>query len=312
MTVCASCGTEVDEDAIFCPTCGQPIRAGAQPELPPAPDWPAPPPRPGEPMTADRQVDAEMGSPASGATGQEPSLVAPAAPREEPAPAESAAAAEPSPMTPTPDPRTPPSREALAEVPPWRRGVAFRPTPLPPPDAATPPPAPPPADEATPSWRATPTAAVSPADVAAPTPRPRATADPFGPAGIIAMPETIAGWLMTIGALVGVLAILLPWREGFGYTASWGLASGMNILVVIALLAVLVVLLAPHLVPAIPHRDLAIAAIGLVGVGIGLDRLGLPLTGMGATVFLIAMILVAGGGLIAVLGLDRPTGGVRR
>lgn len=305
MTVCASCGTEVDQDAIFCPACGQPIRAGAQPELPPAPDWPAPPPRPAEPTAAGHDVAVEKGYVPPDAAGQEPFRAEPAPagaqlpPAEQPYLAGPPDVAQPPdvaappglepPPEPAPPPVQPPAPEAPADVPPWRRGVAFRPTPLPPPDTSMPPPA-----------------------ETAGSPRPPAVADPFGPAGIIVLPETIAGWLTTLGAVVGVLALFLPWREGFGYTASWGLASGINLLVGIALLALLVVLLAPHWVPAIPRRDLAIAAIGLVGVGIGLDRLGLPLTGMGATVFLIGMILVAGGGLIAELSLDRPTGGTRR
>ncbi|HLY35860.1 MAG TPA: hypothetical protein VKU35_04025 [Candidatus Limnocylindria bacterium] len=125
------------------------------------------------------------------------------------------------------------------------------------------------------------------------------------------MPGTIGDWLGTIGAAVGVLALFLPWQTGFGYTASWGLASAVNLLFGIVLLALLVGLLMPNLVPGIPRRNLWVAGIGLVGVGIGLDRLGLPLTGMGATVFLMAMLIVAGAGLLAELGLDRRTGGPR-
>lgn len=37
---CANCGTEVDDNAIFCPTCGQPIDQAAETEIPPAPAWP--------------------------------------------------------------------------------------------------------------------------------------------------------------------------------------------------------------------------------------------------------------------------------
>src|SRR5438045_9798507 len=38
---CANCGPEVDDEALFCPTCGEPINRGGEPDLPPAPDWPA-------------------------------------------------------------------------------------------------------------------------------------------------------------------------------------------------------------------------------------------------------------------------------
>jgi hypothetical protein len=34
---CASCGTEVDDTAVFCPTCGQPIEDADEVDIPPAP-----------------------------------------------------------------------------------------------------------------------------------------------------------------------------------------------------------------------------------------------------------------------------------
>lgn len=46
---CGTCGTEVDEDAAFCPSCGQPLDAAPMDEpaptaaIPQAPAWPAPP-----------------------------------------------------------------------------------------------------------------------------------------------------------------------------------------------------------------------------------------------------------------------------
>lgn len=39
---CANCGTEVDDSAVFCPTCGQPIDQADETEMPPAPAWPKP------------------------------------------------------------------------------------------------------------------------------------------------------------------------------------------------------------------------------------------------------------------------------
>lgn len=42
---CANCGTEVDDTAVFCPTCGQPIDQETETEMPPAPAWPEPEPR---------------------------------------------------------------------------------------------------------------------------------------------------------------------------------------------------------------------------------------------------------------------------
>jgi len=37
---CANCGTEVEDLAVFCPTCGQPIDEAAETEIPAAPAWP--------------------------------------------------------------------------------------------------------------------------------------------------------------------------------------------------------------------------------------------------------------------------------
>lgn len=46
---CANCGTEVDDNAVFCPTCGQPIDQATETEMPPAPSWPDPEPRASQP-----------------------------------------------------------------------------------------------------------------------------------------------------------------------------------------------------------------------------------------------------------------------
>lgn len=43
---CANCGTEVDDNAVFCPTCGQPIDQDVEAEMPAAPAWPEPEPAP--------------------------------------------------------------------------------------------------------------------------------------------------------------------------------------------------------------------------------------------------------------------------
>lgn len=51
---CASCGTEVDDTAVFCPTCGQPIDASSEAEIPAAPAWPEPA-EPAEPPTRVQQ-----------------------------------------------------------------------------------------------------------------------------------------------------------------------------------------------------------------------------------------------------------------
>ena len=119
----------------------------------------------------------------------------------------------------------------------------------------------------------------------------------------------LSGWLIGIGALVGTVAMLLPWVVSGTYTGGWGLASGVNLIFTLVLIAVLVVVFLPHVVPELPHRNLVLLSIALVGVGVGLDRLGLPLTGSGAMIFLIGMLACATGAILAQLGMDRAVGG---
>jgi hypothetical protein len=273
--VCGHCGTEVEDEALFCPACGQPLAAEeAVPELPPAPDWPeapagsAPPPT----MTPEEAHAAwARGRDASSAladpTPDEPHGDAPASPRD----ADFEAAAVPTPVpTPTGD-----------EVPPWRRGVAAR-NPAPRPEETAP-----------------------PADTAGAT---RAGAAPQ-PAGIVTTPTTLSGWLIGVGSLVGALALFLPWLQGVGYTALWGLASTPNILILILLLGVGASIFLAGVVPAFPHRSLANLAVTLIGVGIGLDAVARPVSAAGALIFLLALLVAAAGALLPELGLDRPVGG---
>ena len=109
---CANCGTEVDDDALFCPTCGEPIDRGSEPDLPPAPDWPSATPappvgsgtaRPAMEPEAPDELDVTRAAPVvdGGAS-------VPEAAEEQP----------PSPAVAEPD--------ADASVPPWRRGAAYR------------------------------------------------------------------------------------------------------------------------------------------------------------------------------------------
>ena len=63
---CANCGTEVDDTAVFCPTCGQPIDQEVEPEMPAAPAWPepeqrapAPEPEGAAPMASEAEPVAE-------------------------------------------------------------------------------------------------------------------------------------------------------------------------------------------------------------------------------------------------------------
>jgi hypothetical protein len=260
--ICANCGTEVDDDALFCPTCGQPMQSDARPELPPAPDWPE-----------TRSVASQPSPDAAATQATLPAAEAAALDAEAPK----------QPSQPQFHAELGPHQQAPGEVPPWRRGSAY---------AAGKPHAQSAASEARP----------------AATERPQ---DPFGPPGVVTIPETLAGWLVGGGSALAFIALLLPWRTGGSYIAGWGLASGVNVVVALLLLGALMVTFVERVVPAVPHRELAFAAFGMLGLGIGLDRLAMPLTGVGATLFLIGMLAVAFGGFAVLLGFDRVVGGAR-
>ena len=125
------------------------------------------------------------------------------------------------------------------------------------------------------------------------------------------IPTTLSGWLVGVGALVALIATLLPWLSFVSYVAAWGLASGIIVLFAIVLLAVLAAIFLAHILPDIPRRDLVFAGIGLLGVGIGLDRVGLGAAGIGAILFLAGSLAIAIGGFLSMLGMDRTLGEAR-
>ena len=115
---CANCGTEVDDNAVFCPTCGQPIDQDVESEMPPAPSWPEPPPRATEaghePFRPDEDEAAGTEAPRreDPAWAPEPEVGPEAAepadePVPEPGPAEVTRVVEPPPPAPAPGPSRP-------------------------------------------------------------------------------------------------------------------------------------------------------------------------------------------------------------
>lgn len=267
---CANCGTEVDDDALFCPTCGEPIDRGSEPNLPPAPDWPS-----ATPLASGPPPVSSQAHPGPQDVDQTPADDLAATRATSGADGEAAAAPVPEPEPPPAAP-SPPAPVSESDVPPWRRGASYRAT-----------------------------APAPPAESGPIPPRPGA----LRPEGIVRPPTTLSGWLIGGGALVAVVGMLLPWELSGAYTDGWGLASGINLVFTVVLVAVLVLVFLPHLVPDLPQRNLVLLTIALIGVGMGLDRLGLPVTGSGAMIFLIGMLASAAGAFLAQLGLDRPVGG---
>ncbi|MDQ6681956.1 MAG: zinc-ribbon domain-containing protein [Chloroflexota bacterium] len=138
----------------------------------------------------------------------------------------------------------------------------------------------------------------------------RAPVRPRAGAQGVTWPVTLSGWLIGVGAILAVLALFLPWVAfAERYTAGWGLASGVNILLLLLLLGVAATVFFATLVPRVPHLSLAILGVALVGFGIGLDRLSIGAAAFGAVLFALAMLAVSVGALLPETGHDRPLGG---
>lgn len=173
---CGICGTEVDEDALFCPSCGNPLDAAVQPtsQIPPAPAWPEP--EPGPEAEAEEEPEPDRGSAFARQPGDPPELDRGAdAVVTADAGAQEPSGREPTPMRGRPD-DAPAARAAHERVEP----EATRPQ--------SPPPVPPVAPDA--SRRQ----AAEQLDL------------PF------TLPVMLSGWLIGIGSLVGALSLLLDFR----------------------------------------------------------------------------------------------------
>jgi zinc-ribbon domain len=164
------------------------------------------------------------------------------------------------------------------------------------------------ADEPT---RAAPRVEPPPGPTAAPPPRAaeRRTTVPSTPRLNlpITWPVTLSGWLIGAGALLGALAMFLPWFSS-GFVAFGGFDSFVNIVLLILLLAVAAWVFLSTVMPQFRHQRLAILAVLLVGLGVALDRLGLGGFGIGVVLFFIAMAGAVIGAVVLELGMDRPVG----
>jgi hypothetical protein len=275
-----TCGTEVDEEATFCPACGNPMDAPPGNEIPAAPAWPRPEPEP-EPAPQ---------------------------PQPEPEPIETAAA-----VTPMADVDAPlnahPNEDAEADLEAASAGEAAAPEPAPIDEQRF---APAPEPERT-AHRQAEAAPPPPAAPSPPSARPGPAASPSGserpnsgghPRGSqldlpITWPVTLSGWLIGVGSLVGALAVLLDFRA---------FTNPVTLIAFLLLLAVAAVVFFSASVPAIPHRELWIMVVVLVGFGAALERVGGG-TAFAGVIFFLATGAAAAGAIIVELGLDRPFGG---
>ena len=217
---------------------------------------------------------------------------APAWPEPEPA----ARAAEPPETRPDPAPAAPPpppeAAEAPAEEPAMREGFI-------PADAV--------AEPGEPS-RVEPTRVEARPDFPRPPQEPRSDT-PAAPADSsrpvvdlpITTPVTLSAWLIGIGALVGAVGALIGLFDGIG--------AAIDLLALVALLAVAATVFLASSLPAIPHLRFITLAVVLVAFGIALDRLGVGRAGAGDLLLFLGSAAAVIGAVLLELGQDQPVGG---
>ncbi len=272
---CGNCGTEVDDTAVFCPTCGQPIDEAASSEIPAAPAWPdvtgreaAPTDQPDRPANLDGDPVVDPTPPERSEHGVEPE----------------------------------PEAETLREF--GRRDFGAAPAgqrdEAPTRVEHRPPPTSDPDDARAPAAAAAPTPDRRPADV---TPaRPQSSSPqidlPFS------MPVTLSGWLIgggTLLAALGVVIILIV-------TA----LNAIDLLLLVALLGVAATVFLSARMPAIPNLRLISLVVALITFGVALDRVGFRGGGAGELLLFMGAAAAAIGAVILELGQDQPLGGPQR
>jgi hypothetical protein len=129
----------------------------------------------------------------------------------------------------------------------------------------------------------------------APGPATSAGTGPQGPTVDLPVtwPVTLSGWLIGAGSLAAALTLLVR------------LGNPLNLLIFLALLAIAASVFLADRLPTIPNQRLAILVVLMVSLGVALERAAFRIQGV-ESVFLIAMILAAGGALLLELGRDRP------
>lgn len=228
---CANCGTEVDETAIFCPTCGQPIDEESEVGLPAAPAWPDPKrdepddaPAEEEDVERYQDDDRDVVTPADEPTRVEQRPPPPGAPAPRAAP-------------PRPAARRPEERREPMQLP-------------------------------------------------------------------ITMPVTLSAWLIGIGTAVAALGIVISLFDGF--------LNPIELLLLIALVAIAATIFFSTKLPAVPHLQLTTLVIVLIGFGMALDRIGFGGAGIGELLLFLGTAAAAIGAIILELGRDQPLGGPGR
>jgi hypothetical protein len=132
---------------------------------------------------------------------------------------------------------------------------------------------------------------------------PASPAAPTGPAIDlpITTPVTLSAWLIGIGAALGAVGALIGLFDGVG--------SAIDLLALVALLAVAATVFFSTALPAIPNLRFITLAIVLVVFGAALDRLGIGRAGAGDLLLFLGSAAAVIGAVLLELGHDQPMGG---
>jgi hypothetical protein len=131
-------------------------------------------------------------------------------------------------------------------------------------------------------------------------------AEPAAPSGPaidlpITTPVTLSAWLIGIGAALGAVGALIGLFDGVG--------SAIDLLALVALLAVAATVFFSTALPAIPNLRFITLAIVLVAFGVALDRLGIGRAGAGDLLLFLGSAAAVIGAVLLELGHDQPMGG---
>lgn len=166
------------------------------------------------------------------------------------------------------------------------------------------------ADEAEADAEAEPQAADLAAPEVQPEPSPRPAPAPAAdaadrpqPAGVnlpLTTPLMLSGWLIGGGAALGALGALIGMFDGF--------VSPIELILLVALLAVAASVFLSSSMPQIPNLRLATLVIVLVAFGAAMDRLSIG-GGFATLLLFLGTAAAAIGAVLVELGRDQPLGG---
>lgn len=117
----------------------------------------------------------------------------------------------------------------------------------------------------------------------------------------ITMPVTLSAWLIGIGTALGAVGALIGLFDGLG--------SAIDLLALVALLAVAATVFFSTALPAIPHLRFVTLTVVLIAFGVALDRLGFGRAGAGDLLLFLGSAAAVIGAVLLELGHDQPLSG---